>query len=686
LIPGPARVHRFDIQALRALAVGLVVLYHVRPDVLPGGFIGVDVFFVLSGFLISRHLVDEATATGRVDLTRFWSKRARRLLPAALLVLTTVAIAAVAIIPPQDRTQYFVEILGSIFYVQNWVLVRESVDYFAADSGATALQHFWSLSVEEQFYVFWPLIVVLLVWMSRSRNGRRDAPVFLIGFTAIGLVSFAYSIAVTSSDPAAAYLVTPARAWEFAAGAIVAVAVARLRPPSSVTRAALAWLGWFTLLASAFLINDDMAFPGYIALLPVLGTVAVLVAGLTESSWGPDRIVAWRPFQMVGDWSYSIYLWHWPLVVLASSSFGLRLPWWIALAVAGASIVLAWLTFRYVETPLRFGSVALRSTARRTLVAGLIAMILVAAIPVTGLFSIRQVAVAEQQALAELETREARCYGGVALDAPAGYCDDRIDWLVPSLETIDGDLPPYALGDCRVAATDFGFSDCTTGSDRAQLRVAIIGDSHAGQWEPAVAAISEDLNWAYTMFIKGDCPWSAAPKRNSDERVAQSCLEYQERLEGELEERRPFDLIITSARMNSANGGTAQEVSEAYRGVWEPALARGAQVVVIRDIPENARATLGCLARSEAPFAECALPDDDGRRGLDGPWLASEGFSAVTRIDLDRYFCQDGFCPAVQGGVIVYRDGNHMTAVYARSLAEPLRRALLEAGIDVGEE
>src|SRR4051812_33629482 len=241
---------RPEIQGLRAVAVAVVVVCHFWPSALPGGFVGVDVFFAISGFLITSHLLREAAATGRVALAGFWARRARRILPAALLVLGVCALATLAWVPEVDRAQFFAEIRASAFYVENWQLAHTAVDYFAAGQGPSPVQHFWSLSAEEQFYLVWPVLILAA--------GRRS----LSALAAVTAGSLAYSLYKTGADPAAAYFVTPTRAWEFGLGGLLAFASGR-RPRPLVAAA-----GLVAIAVAAATFSADTAFPGVAALLP----------------------------------------------------------------------------------------------------------------------------------------------------------------------------------------------------------------------------------------------------------------------------------------------------------------------------------------------------------------------------------------------------------------------------------
>ena len=351
--PAQRQKVREEIQALRAVAVLLVLVYHFWPGVSRGGYIGVDVFFVISGFLITAHLVRDIDRHGSVRPFRFWARRARRLLPASLLVLVITAVAVLIVVPRSLWQQFLVEVGASALYVQNWLLAFNSVDYLAASNVPSPVQHFWTLSVEEQFYIGLPLVMLVVLLVTRRRSSRARRIGIIIALSLVSLASLAYGAFLTTADPGPAYFATTARAWEFAAGGILAlVAVA---PPAGrvALRAMVSWLGLALIAYAGFVYTGATPFPGVAAIVPTVGTIMVIWAGMSRVWWAPTRIFGLRPVQYLGDISYSLYLWHWPLLILAGYAFtsGLNLP--IKIAIVAAAVVLSALTKSFVEDPVR---------------------------------------------------------------------------------------------------------------------------------------------------------------------------------------------------------------------------------------------------------------------------------------------------------------------------------------------
>ncbi|MEW6638500.1 MAG: acyltransferase, partial [Actinomycetota bacterium] len=358
---------RPDVEGLRAVAVGAVLLYHAGLPFAGGGYVGVDVFFVISGYLITGLLLREIEGTGRISLSRFYSRRAKRLLPLTVVVLAAVVALSWPLFSPVRMDAVSWDVIAAALYVINWRLGVEAVDYFEAGLGASPVQHFWSLSIEEQFYLLWPALLLLVAWWCR-RTGRGLRPALAAALGTVAASSFVYGVYLTEQQAGAAYFATPARAWELALGGMLAlVPAARLRVlrPGA---AALAAAGLCAIAWSTYRFGDETPFPGYAALLPTLGTAAVIAAGTATTSTWPGRLLTLSPMRHVGRISYSWYLWHWPPLVFAAAYWGDLSPL-AGMAVVAASYIPAVLSHRWVESPfLRSGT--LNRFPRRALALG----------------------------------------------------------------------------------------------------------------------------------------------------------------------------------------------------------------------------------------------------------------------------------------------------------------------------
>ncbi|MCP2371117.1 peptidoglycan/LPS O-acetylase OafA/YrhL [Agromyces terreus] len=371
---------RPEVQALRAVAVAAVVLHHGWPAVAPAGYMGVDVFFVVSGFLITALLLREVERTGRISLSGFYLRRARRILPAAMVVLVAVSLLSVWLAPYRDWGPYFREILASAFYVENWRLAIDSQTAAFADLESTPVQHFWSLSVEEQFYLGWPLLILaalMLVRLSARRASVPSAPrraevaasaapaprpwrirrVLAAVLGATTLASFLGSLVLTAVDHNLAYFSTLSRGWEFGVGGLLALAAASPGFAALARygrlRAATSWIGLALIAVPIVSFHDVEAFPGLWVLLPVVGTLAVIWAGTPSPRWSTSTLAGLRPVQWLGDVSYSLYLWHWPIFMFTPMLLGMPSPPWLMVLLVGLSLAVSWASKRWIEDPFR---------------------------------------------------------------------------------------------------------------------------------------------------------------------------------------------------------------------------------------------------------------------------------------------------------------------------------------------
>ena len=343
---------RPEIQALRAVAIGCVVLYHFWPAALPAGFVGVDVFFVVSGFLITGLLLRDVERFDRVRLREFYVRRIRRILPAALVVLSACAVATLLFVPRIEWRPFLQQILSSALYVQNWHLARDSQIPRRADLESTPVQHFWSLSVEEQFYLVWPLLIIAALWLA-VRLGRRRVLV-VAGVLAVATVaSFVHGVVLTGQDHNLAYFSTLSRAWEFGVGGLLALLPALAGERLRRTRALAAWAGLAAIAVAARTFTDHEVFPGVIALVPVLGTAAVIWAGMPRAALSLSPVAGLRPVQWFGGISYSLYLWHWPIIMFTPYIVGQPSQAPVMVLLLVLSIVVADASKRWIEDPFR---------------------------------------------------------------------------------------------------------------------------------------------------------------------------------------------------------------------------------------------------------------------------------------------------------------------------------------------
>ena len=688
----PTRVApRTDIQALRALAVSLVFAYHLWPETLTGGFVGVDVFFVISGFLITSHLLSHAPRTAG-DLAAFWSRRIKRLLPASLLVLASTLIASRIVAPETQWANTARQAGAAALYVVNWLLASDSVDYLAAENAPTPVQHFWSLSVEEQFYFVWPVLIGLLVWWGTRWRFRRAV---LLGLAAIVSASLAFSVWETAVAPSAAYFITPTRAWEFALGGLLASVVTGADPDDPLTRRSwrltargrvvIAALGLVSIGAAAGLYDRATPFPGWAAGLPTLGTVAVIAAGLTASDGLIGRAMAVRGVQWLGDVSYSVYLWHWPLIVLVPYVSGGRLGLLDQVMILATTLALAALTKRFVEDRFRF----MRLPKHRVFLAaaaGMAVVLLLSAIQL-GELAVRQHQAAG--AAARAVAGQDPCFGAGSLIRPDKCRDVTYDTLVPTVSQAaeDKSAAYQDVGgkDCWSTGPEFEVVTCGFGRADGRTKIALVGNSHAGQWLPTLERIAGDEDLQITTYLASRCALADVDQNLPTSAQTRTCRAWVDKVTQDLLDGNYDAVVITNRMSVSAKGSSGAAASEAaYEQGYVTVLERlsgKVPILALHDTPAPGDAGIesapDCVAEHMKDLSACSGPRAD--------WVPAEPLEAAFQSvmpprsdfsDLNDYICGPEVCASVVGGAIVYSDGSHLTATYARTLAPKLKQDL----------
>ncbi len=641
--------HRVDIDGLRAVAVLLVVAYHVRLPGFDGGYIGVDVFFVISGFLITGILTAEYERSSTVDVARFWARRARRLLPAATLTLVATVIAAAALLSPLTQRSVAEMALYTAAYVPNLFLAVESADYFNSDVSANPLIHYWSLAVEEQFYLVWPLVVLGLSALGRRLGSGR---VVVAGLALIAIASFVHSVRLTDAGSTWAYYSPLSRAWEFAAGGLLALllprAAARGRAggppgPSPVASGALFAAGALVLAWSLATTGYTTPFPGWAAVGPVGGTLLMVAAAPGPRSL-VGRPLGLAPVQWLGRVSYSWYLWHWPVLVIARLSAGGDLSGPARVALAVAALGLAGLTHRLVEDPIRFHPrLTVRSAPNLMLALSLAAASLVVA-------------------------------GGVWAVADRRLDQPRFRELVAAGE--DG-INAFDAG-CQTSDVDTIVGDCVWGDPDGARTVLVLGDSHAEQWVPALDDIGRRNGIRVLVRVVGACAAVDAGVGFAPQPA--QCTESQVRTPEVIAGIEPDAVVVsqTAAALTEIGDDRWARAVEAFVA---DTTAVGVGVAWIHDTPYLADDPLECLGRNDeaacTPSRAGATVFADRQRAIDGPIL--DRYEGTHRFDPLPRLCDDARCPLRISDVLVYRDEDHLTDDAARILAPDLEPVILAA-------
>lgn len=670
---GASTGRRADIQGLRAIAVLLVLTYHAFPEAIPGGYVGVDVFFVISGFLITGHILGEMTRTGSVRIARFWARRARRLLPASMLVLLASAIATMLFVPRHLWQQFLSEIGASAIYMQNWLLASSSTDYMGSANNPSVVQHFWSLSVEEQFYIALPLIVLgVTLVASRERQTATLRALFVL----VLIGSLAYSVALTATSPSVAYFATTTRAWEFAAGGMMAFFAFKIKFPQLIT-----WLGLGAICGSALFYNEATQFPGIAAALPVAGTIAVIAS----RGIGADWILAPKPVQYMGDISYSAYLWHWPILVLLPFILGRELSPWMALLGLLASVLLAALTKTFVEDPFRAAPKIDRHWPSFTL--AFISAALIVSVSTAGMLveskRVEAVHLAVKDAAASAADSTVDCWG-----ASESVNDCAVQPLVGDASAASLDMHAIEAGNCNGGSVVSPIGDgleCEYGVPEGRFNVVLVGDSHARQWMPALEDIAVTRGWKITTLVRSSCPFGDLNvELRAGIGIDSACASWRQAALSRILEIEP-DLVIASAASAYAYeilGGSIGDPDTQVAGYGrylEQILDAGIPVVALKDNPYLPISASDCVSTG----AVCEFPQAEVLdNSFDAMSMAALQLEA-TVVNFDHIYCPERSCKAVIGGVIVYQDRHHITQTFALSLSQYLDASLAELAEEV---
>ncbi|QTX05253.1 acyltransferase family protein [Agromyces archimandritae] len=670
---GPVRA---DIQGLRAFAVLVVIANHLfrQPQ---GGFVGVDVFFVISGYLITAHMLRELESHGRLSFADFYRRRARRIIPAATATIVVTVIAAAVLLPRSRAIQAGIDGVWAFFFGANWRALATDTDYFQLGLPPSPFQHFWSLSVEEQFYFVWPLLAAGAFLLTTRAFPRLARPLLIVGiaFALVSAVSFAWAMIASAQDPSAAYFSTFTRAWELGAGAVLAAVLARPWRLPFAARIALAWAGVVGLVVSVFAIPPDVVFPAPTALLPVLSAVLVISAGSGISSAAYDRALApltSRVSGYLGDISYSLYLWHFPVIVLLPALLPTGEPLFVVAALV-LTAALSVASYHLIEQPVRrsgwllgheraSGADARRHRRHLPVLAGLA----IAGVVAGGLTAWRIAAPPAPQVSAADE-----CFGAAAAPGIPDPCTPELaaaDALLPSVDELADDTGVGFF--CWRGETE-PLRSCTFGSEDADAtRVALVGDSHAAMVIPALRDRVAALGWRVDTYTGYGCQWRAP--------ATGDCGDVMDEIQDRLERGEAYDIVITTA----ARWAVVDAVSAPgeYADAWAPVAERGTRVIVVGDAPNVEEHALSCLARLGAEPSECGTDADTATRPADPLKAASALVPAAHYVDTRDLYCDEERCPAVIGNAIVYRDtAGHVTGTYMESEGDELVRRLSAA-------
>ncbi len=644
---GPRKSVSFrpDIEGMRGIAVLLVVAFHAHVWPWRGGFLGVDIFFVLSGYLITALLLQELESSGTLSLVGFYARRARRLLPAAAVVVVFVVVAGIFLLSPIEQIRYSKTALATTMYVSNLWFIRQSSDYFAADTANNPLLHTWSLAVEEQFYFVWPVLVWVVFRLSRSRSSLCK---ILGGISVLSLVA---CIWLTRTNQPWAFFGSPPRAWEFGIGGIACMVPVALLS-NKYGKSIVSWGSLLVVLGAAMWFRPGEAFPGSRALIPALATALLLIVGAAEISAGAGRMLAHPILQWFGRLSYSWYLWHWPLLIYAAVIFP-RISIYGRLLAVTVALLAAFLTQHAIENPVRFNRGLM---SRPVLCLGLAGVLMVVSLSIS----------------------------------MASYRLSKSRELVPRqrmLQAVVDEFSPLSNSGCIANFGETRAHPCVFGDEQSDTTVALFGDSHAAHWFPAFEKIAQERKWKLVTFLKFACPTADVPVFNFRlGRVETECAQWRADALTQITALHPNLIVVanSSSYVNTPNRPEGYGTSTAAQ--WEEGTRRtvaafdraGLRTVVFHDVPLPRMDVPICLSRAMAHrwYREtwCTSPRSDA---LDPDVLRAEqqaviGLRAVSVVDFSDVFCDALTCEVEVKGQPIYRDQDHMDAAFSRSLAPML--------------
>ena len=672
----PAKPAKFrpDIEGLRAFAVLSVVLYHADLFGVHGGFVGVDVFFVISGFLITRLLLEAVSENGIRGLPTFYTRRIRRLLPAAMTVVVATVVAARLWAPPLSVRPTAIDGIFTTFYGLNYRLAVEGTQYLNEGSAPSPLQHFWSLAVEEQFYLCWPILIVLVVYL-----GRRHRNVLLgLLLAAIVLVSFRYSVIDTPVDAPWAYFSLGSRAWELGLGGLVALGASQLaRLPGTIALAG-GWLALAAVLAAAFVYNGRTPYPGSAAALPVVGAAVLIACGCAVQR-GVGVLLGVRPLQFAGRMSYSWYLWHWPMLVIAPMIIGHALGWPERLAVVVLSLAAAFVTFKLIEHPAR----SLRLPNLKWFAAGLAlsGSVVLAAVVVLGNLpplvgtgaDATVVHAASATPTVTAEMKASVLAGLKTVNAPRN--------LTPAPTQAHGDVPISSSDGCHASLFAVRQGPCVFGDRAGKYTVVLIGDSHMQQWEPAFNRAGVYAHWRVVDWTKSGCPPQEltvySPVLNH---TYHSCNVWRALTLRRIAALNPAVVVMTGLDTEQALNPSPTAYADAtVATVRTLQRTTTAKIVYMEDTPFPGYNVASCVAAHLDDVKACNIPlshayDQPRHQDIN---QALQKLGGVTLVNPADWICADNACPAVVGNLLVFRDTSHLSVEFSEWLT-PMITSLLD--------
>lgn len=676
---------RPELEGVRAVAALLVAVYHIWIGSVSGG---VDVFFIVSGYLITTSLLSKMEKEGRIRFFDYLLGLGKRLFPNAFLVLLFIIAGSFVLMPQVQWKQIISEVFASAFYVQNWNLALDAVDYLAQHNEASPLQHFWALSIQGQFYVVWPLVIYCTFTLAVKGLKTPPRKTLLAVLATIFIASLSYSIYITAANQPWAYFDTFARAWEFSLGGITAL----LLPYVSLGKrigAPLGWIGLCIIALTGIVLPVSTVFPGYAALLPISGVMLIIISAENGSAFGAGRLLGSKPFLFFGSISYAFYLWHWPLLLFYYMYFRTNEVSLLAgLGILLTAFILSLFATNIVEAPIR--KLSLRESKAK-----IVFILAVFALPVmlaNGYWSLhadrtQELARAVFQQQSDDEATVAHLQQP-SVDGEVDPQQSENDGTTPQQPNNGGTtlpllatssspsdltaafadiqtLPTFYEDVCYVGMKSSGMKMCSYGETaEPEYTVALVGGSRAGHWFPALEQFAQESKLQIDVYNKDACRFTTD---DFGGRLSDSCMEWNELVTEALLENPP-DVLITTANVDRED-----TIPDGYVEMWRK-FEGSTTIFAIRDNPSMSKDIPICV--ESFGEEECSMPRDEVL-SADPPWENAEGLPGnVYFADLSNYYCDDETCYAAVGDMLVYRDKFHFSTLFSASLAEPLREQL----------
>lgn len=678
----PERRYRPELHGVRGLALLGVVLFHLFGAGRTSG--GIDIFLAVTGFLFTGMLLREAAAAGgRIELHRYFGRLVRRILVPAAIVVVFTLVAGLLISPVTQHSQLWAEARASLLYFENLELINSQLAYGAAGPETSPFQHFWSLSVQGQFYLLWPVVTVIAVLVARVLK-TSAARVMAVFISLIFIASFIYAIYVGGYDQDAAYLMSTTRAWELAFGGLLALAGGTLRLPSWL-RMPAGWVGIALIVTCGFVLDGAQLFPGPWALWPLAGFTLVLLSagpagGDKDPVWSAPRFLSNRPLAWIGDHAYGLYLWHWPLLIFyleirERDAIGIR----GALVILAVTVVLAVLMYRFIESPLKNLQVQ-RAPLRLKKVNRLVVTVAAGTLIVSGVGATLVLNQPQNQTASVFEEWDWERYPGAMAAADASLRVPEVDNFLPELEEMSQMRPDYYSWDCRQPPGDEPGTDeisvCTdpVSAESPTATVVIAGGSHAGQWHHAWRALAEEYNWRLLIVDKSSCIFGGTANPESN-----MCSSWQINFMDWLESN-DVDLVITPGTRMSAEA-EPEYIQPHAQERWSEIVDTGTQLLLFRGTPRNESNVVDCLANG-GDIESCGPTAE--QIAIDNPLKEIELPSSISTIDMTEQICpaitnsDQGNCSAVVGNVVVWYDNHHISNTYVETITPALEANLRE--------